>query len=71
MDPVKLYKEGSEKLVASLDAPAWLADGWGTEKPEPEAPAEEVAISASATNDAAIDTEASADAEVKANAKRK
>jgi hypothetical protein len=43
MDPVKLYKEGSEKLVASLDAPAWLADGWGTEKPEPEAPAEEVA----------------------------
>jgi hypothetical protein len=67
MDPVKLYKEGSEKLVASLDAPAWLADGWGTEKPEPEAPAEPP------IEEAAIETESDApvDAEVKLGAKRK
>lgn len=67
MDPVKLYKEGGERLVASLDAPAWLADGWGIEKPEPEAPAE------LPNNDAVaeVEPEAPADTEVKPGAKRK
>jgi hypothetical protein len=61
MDPVTLYKDGSERLIASVDVPGWLADGWGTEKPESEATAEE----------AAIDSEASADVEVKSSVKRK
>jgi hypothetical protein len=36
-DPVTLYKGDDKKLIASVDVAGWLADGWGTEKPEPEA----------------------------------
>lgn len=31
-DPVILYKDGDEKRIASIDAPAWIADGWSAEK---------------------------------------
>jgi hypothetical protein len=60
MDPVTLYKADVEKRIASIDAPAWIEDGWTTEKPSLEVPAEKAAEE--------IDTEL---AEVKASAKRK
>jgi hypothetical protein len=60
MDPVTLYKDDAEKRIASIDAPAWIEDGWTTEKPSLEVPTEKAAEE--------IDTEL---AEVKASAKRK
>jgi len=44
-DPVILYKDGDERRIASIDAPAWIADGWSTEKLDPlvvETPSEPV-----------------------------
>jgi hypothetical protein len=41
MDPVTLYKSGSERLIASVDVAGWLADGWATEPVELASPAAE------------------------------
>ena len=60
MDPVTLYKADAEKRIASIDAPAWIEDGWTTEKHLLEVPTEKTVEE--------IDPEP---AEVKASAKRK
>jgi hypothetical protein len=47
MDPITFYKGSDEVRVAAIDAPAWIAEGWATEKkPGPEAKAKSSAVEA-------------------------
>jgi hypothetical protein len=76
MDPVALYKGDDKKLIASIDAPGWLADGWSAEKPESSAVVEEVIEAMAESLPEMVEeteTEASmpVEAEVKSSVKRK
>jgi hypothetical protein len=67
-DPVVLYKGDEEKRIASIDAPAWIADGWSTEKPEPSSVPEPLPES---VPELSVPDPTTPEAEEKASVKRK